>query len=176
MTTALMTANSRSGLIAVPWFSRGASESAEAIQRSVEQARLHLLDSISLRDAAQQALDELFGVAVESLEHSWDGYGAEAIQHDAYAHAWMFIQSLPTTVPKPSIGADPDGEVSIDWLFSRDLMFSLSIGKRGRLTFASLIGDRSIQGTDWLHNGIPATILDELTAVASEARRSGLTE
>jgi len=173
MTTALMNSNHRSGLIAVPQFSYGQGESANLIARCFFHTRLHLLDSISLRSAAQAALDELLDAALEASALGWDGYGAQPVNREAYALARRFIQALPTTVPKPEIGVENDGEVALDWLFGAGLVFSVSIGPRGRLTFASVIGNRAIQGTEWLDDGIPAALLDELTRVAAEARRTG---
>lgn len=173
MTTASMTATRRSGLIAFPTFSSGRSGSADIITRCYVTAREHLLGSVSLRGAAEQALDELSHLWQEASADGWDGYGAKRISADAYVHARAFIQALPTTVPKPEVGADPDGEISLDWLFAAGIRFSLSIGERGRLTFVSLLGHRAIQGTEWFDTGIPSTVLDELTTIASEGRRAG---
>ena len=175
MTTALVTASRRIGLIAPPSrVSQGESESAKQISNCVERVRQHLLGSVSIREYAQQALEELEQAARDAALEGWNGYGARPIQREAYRNARTFIQALPTTVPKPEVGVDPDGEVSIDWLFARGLTLSVSIGARGRLTFVSSIGNRTIEGTEWLDGGIPASILDELTTVAAAARRAGL--
>jgi hypothetical protein len=174
MTTALMTASRRSGLIAWPVSSQGRSPSADTLGRCYRIARQHLLSSLALRSAAEQALAELETVRKETSAAGWDGYGALPIDADAYSQARMFIQALPTTVPAPEISVDPDGEVALDWMFGKSLRFSVSVGKHGRLTFASLLGHRVIDGTEWLDTGIPATILNELTAIATEAKGAGL--
>jgi hypothetical protein len=93
---------------------------------------------------------------------------------DAYCQTRTFIQALPTTVPAPEISLDPDGDVAVDWIFGKSLRLSVSVGKRGRLTFASLLGNRAIDGTEWLDTGIPSTILNELTVIAREAKEAGL--
>ena len=173
MTTAVISAPRRSGLIALPW-SSAAGECAKVLGEIHQDVRLHLLNSLSLRSAAQEALDELEEARKEACVRGWNGERTEPIDPEAYMNARAFIQALPTTVPKPEIGIDTDGEVSIDWLFGSGLTLSVSIGKRGRLTFASLLGMRAIQGTEWLTDGIPAAILDELTAVAGEARLARL--
>jgi hypothetical protein len=174
MTTALTTASRRSGLIAWPVSSNGRSESAKTLGRFYGVVRQHLLGSLSLRSAAEQALADLEKVRTETSAAGWDGYGAIAMNEDAYCQARTFIQALPTTVPAPEISLDPDGEVAVDWTFGKSLRFSVSVGKRGRLTFASLLGNRAIDGTEWLDTGIPATILNELTAIATEAKDAGL--
>jgi len=174
MTTALMTSSRRSGLIAWPVSSHGRSDSAQTIVRYYGAARQHLLDSMSLRSAAETALADLEKLRTDASAEGWDGYGACHIHGDAYYQARIFIQALPTTVPAPEISVDPDGEVAVDWLFGKGLRLSVSIGKRGRLTFASVLGNRALDGTEWLDNGIPSAILNELTAVATEARNAGL--
>lgn len=118
----------------------------------------------------------MLDAALEARQPNWNGYGARPVQGAAYAKARTFIQALPTTVPKPDIGIDGDGEVSVDWLFGPELVFSVSVGPSGRLTFASVIGKRAIQGTEWFDAGIPAAVLDELTRVAAEARRASFAE
>jgi hypothetical protein len=171
MTTALMNGNYRSGLLAIPEHSSGQGRDAFWMSKSINEARQHFLTSVSLRSAVGAALDELLDAALEASAQGWDGYGARPVDPKTYARARRFIQALPTTVPKPEIGVDSDGEVSLDWLFGAGLVFSVSVGPSARLTFASLMGKRAIQGTEWLNDGIPAALLDELTRVATEARR-----
>jgi hypothetical protein len=174
MTTALMTASRRSGLIAWPVSSHGRSLSAETIVRYYGAARDHLLASLALRKGAETALAQLETLRTETSVEGWDGYSARPIDQDAYYCARIFIQALPTTVPLPEVSVDPDGEVAVDWAFGKGLRFSVSVGGRGRLTFVSVLGNRTLEGTEWLDTGIPSAVLNELTAIATEARSAGL--
>ena len=106
-----------------------------------------------------RALDSAFADA--SVE-DWDGEGATAADRDTYILARAFLRKLPVTVPSPSISIDPDGEASFTWAERRDMMFSVSIGRDGTLSFAGLYGSKSNYGTESFVGQIPQTIRDNL--------------
>jgi hypothetical protein len=88
---------------------------------------------------------------------------------EAYINAKLFLESLPSTAPFPEVSADPDGDVSLDWSFSPGKALSVSIGPTGRCTFAWMRGHRTYRGTDWLEDGVPASIANALWQLAVES-------
>src|SRR5262245_13902446 len=57
--------------------------------------------------------------------------------------ALAFAEILPRSLPVPEIAADPDGEVSFDWLGPAGRMFSVSVSKDGRIAYAGRFGENS---------------------------------
>jgi hypothetical protein len=134
----------------------------------VEQIRMHLLSSYSVRRGAERALDELEQVRAEASTYGWDGYGAKPMDADAYVNARLFLETLPTTAPSPEISADPDGDVALDWSFGPRKALSISISRTGRCTFAWIRGRRTVRGTDWFDDAIPVPIANALSQLARE--------
>lgn len=162
----------RSGLI-TPTHSTARSDAATLLEAMVEEIRMHLLSSFTVRSAAESRLDELEEVRAEANAQGWNGYDALAIDPDACRQAKCFLDALPTTAPSPEISADPDGEVALDWIFGRQKALSVSIGPTGRCTFAWMLGKRTFRGTDWLDDdGIPASIVQALGRLARDASPS----
>lgn len=111
--------------------------------------------SITLGEASA----ELLKTAIEASVPNWDGHGAVPVKLAALAHAEAFLEAFPTSLPQPEVSADPDGEVSFDWFFRPDVVFSLSISETGRLSYAGLFGHASTYGEESLSDRIPGTIL-----------------
>jgi hypothetical protein len=153
---------SRSGILTME-HSHALSAEAESLSRCTADVRRHFEGGLSLRRVATHALAELEAARTDAAEPNWDGYGARPMHQDAYAYAERFIRSLPTTVPIPEVGADPDGEVSIDWDFGPRRVLSVSVGPSGRLAYAALIGPSKMRGTEWFADAAPSQILDVLS-------------
>jgi hypothetical protein len=166
MTSAVAISGRRSGLI-TPTRSTAQSEPATKLMSIQEQIRRHLLESYAVRRSAEQALNELDAVREEARVEGWNGYGAMPLHPDAYGNAKLFLEALPTTAPAPEVAADPDGDVSLDWLFGPRKALTVSISATGRCTFAWMRGMRTYRGTEWLDNdGIPSTIATALWQLA----------
>ncbi len=172
MTTSLALGR-RVGLI-TPARSTARSESAKRLAEIVEQARMHLLDSYTVRRWAESALQELDETRTEASVKGWDGYGAEPMDPDAYINARLFLEGMPTTAPAPEISADPDGDVALDWSFGPCKALSVSISRTGRCSFAWMRGHRTYRGTDWLDDGVPGSIADALWQLARETTQAPL--
>jgi hypothetical protein len=50
------------------------------------------------------------------------------------------VRALPDGIPLPEFAPEPDGSISLDWILSRNRLFSVSIGHSSRLAFAWLDG------------------------------------
>lgn len=59
----------------------------------------------------------------------------------------------------PHVSVDPDGEISLEWYRAPRLVFSVSVGPQGELTYAGLFGRSKVHGLE-IHtvDGIPREI------------------
>lgn len=165
MSTMQLTAGPIAGLL-TPNRSTAQSKEARRLVTLQEGIRQHLLESDSMRANRERLLDDLDELRNEASSPGWDGYGAAPMSADAYDFAKLFIGALPTTAPLPELGADPDGEVALDWSLGDRRALTVSISPTGRCTFAWLLGQRSNRGTDWIEDEIPAAIAFALRELA----------
>jgi len=166
MSTMQASAGSIFGLL-TPTRSNAQSPSARVLQKMQEDTRGYLLTSHTVRDSRERLLDELDSLYDEASHSGWDGFGADPVSLDAYDFAKVFIKALPTTSPLPELNADPDGEISLNWFFGKGRALTVSVGPTGRCTFAWMLGRRSTRGTDWIEDGIPASIANALLRLDS---------
>jgi hypothetical protein len=161
----------RGGLLAPLSTSAGLSPDALTLTRSIERICLHLGESFSVRQTAEDAIASLDEAREQALSANWDGYGSKKIDPRAYSEAKHFLRALPTTTSPPEVTVDPDGEVSLTWTGGLRSIFSVSVGPAGRLSYAGLIGRGKVYGTEWFENEIPRAILDNLTATLATRRK-----
>jgi hypothetical protein len=95
----------------------------------------------------REALEELWQVWYECREANWDGYDAFPVEKETYATAYMLIESLPLGFPRPSIGAEPDGHLTLEWYKSPRRTLSVSVDPNGLLHYAGLFGPNKRYGT-----------------------------
>jgi len=107
--------------------------------------------------------EELLKTFEECCEPNWDGYGAQAVCDETYHLAHQFVAALPLGTPVPSIGADPDGHLTVEWYRSPQRTLSVSISPDGELHYAALLGTGRICGTEAFRDKIPQ-VLSELIA------------
>ncbi|MCX6968354.1 MAG: hypothetical protein NTZ46_11380 [Verrucomicrobia bacterium] len=93
------------------------------------------------------AMSDLTDVAKECCHPNWDGYGAPAISPDTFRQAASFIESIPSDIPQPEIGASSDGDVTFEWAQSPYRVVSVGISSSGGLHFASLNGQKRCFGS-----------------------------
>ncbi|MGO8933776.1 MAG: hypothetical protein ACLPLZ_04870 [Terracidiphilus sp.] len=146
------------GLLTPAW-SKAESSEAQDLSRKQSDVRSDLLKNISVRNTAEHLISELEALASEASCRGWDGYDAAPINPEACKFAMQFIRALPTTGRQPMLSADPDGEVSFEWVFGKRKVLNVSVGATGRCTFAWVSGQRSNRGTDWIEHEIPASIV-----------------
>jgi len=138
---------------AVSGASRVAREAVAAVMRSVETSQ-----ALFGRKAA--AISDVWALVNECAEPDWDSAGAEPVGRLAAFRAVDVIRALPPAVSLPEVGGEPDGSVSLDWIVSRNQLFSLSVGVGDRLAYAWLDGSNRGHGVDRFDGAtIPARIL-----------------
>lgn len=114
----------------------------------IDQAKYQL--QAILRNSSlghQEALDELWEVWNDCRKTDWDGYGALPVDQDTYRAAYLLIESLPLGFPKPSLGAEPDGHLTLEWYKSPCRILSVSIDPEGVLHYAGLYGSDKRYGS-----------------------------
>ncbi len=94
--------------------------------------------------------------------HDWDGYGASPVRLESYELARLVVSLLPSNVPAPEVGADPDGELSFEWYRAPRHVFALSIGPDRRLSYAGLFGANKVNGVEYLQDQLPEPVLANL--------------
>jgi hypothetical protein len=91
---------------------------------------------------------------------NWDGYGAQAVREETYHVAHQFLTSLPSGTPAPSIGAEPDGQITAEWYRSPQRTLSVSVSPEGDLHYAALLGAERICGTETFRTRMPQVLAD----------------
>jgi hypothetical protein len=117
---------------------------SELIERAVRIPRNALRESTL---GHQEALEELASVCEQCRDPDWDGFGALAIEPATFTAAYMLIDSLPLGFLRPSIGAEPDGHITLEWRRSPRRVLSVSVDLDGFLHYAGLFGSNRRYGS-----------------------------
>lgn len=73
--------------------------------------------------------------------------------------AHSFLNALPPDLPAPSVGAEPDGDLTLEWRQSAQRTLSLSVSRNGELHFAGLLGPDLIIGAEAFSGDVPERLL-----------------
>ena len=111
--------------------------------------------------------EELFEIVEECRETNWDGYGAQPVRDQTYRFAYEFLTALPRDTPAPSVGAEPDGHLTVEWFRSPERTLSVSISAGGDLHFAALLGEVKAYGTEPFVGEVPKIISDLIHRVSA---------
>ena len=107
----------------------------------------------------QELFDALATVWNECKHPNWDGYDAHAVTQDTLRNAYRLLESLPLGLPSPTIGAEPDGELTLEWHHSPRRTLSVSVTADGYLHYSGLFGPNHTNGTVAFFGDLPAEIL-----------------
>jgi hypothetical protein len=102
--------------------------------------------SVALFGHKADLLSALAALAANYGKAGWDGEDAEPIDSVAVHRTEIFLRALPPGVPLPELAPEPDGAISLDWIRSRQRVFSMSIDRSDRLAFAWVDGTDSGHG------------------------------
>jgi hypothetical protein len=138
----------------------GASETAWFVMAEAEEGRRRLQDSYAFGMVGKGVLSELLQTVKECRDANWDGYGAKPVSDGTYHLAQQFLKALPLGTPAPSIGAEPDGHLTVEWYRSARRTLSVSISPEGDLHYAALIGSATAFGTEPFFGEAPRAIVD----------------
>ncbi|MGH8719867.1 MAG: hypothetical protein ACREV0_13145 [Burkholderiales bacterium] len=113
-------------------------------------------------------LNELRDVATECAEPDWDGYDAYPVSPATVQMASGVAESLPYDLPKPSVGAEPDGQLTIEWYRGPCKQINISISAEGDLHYAAMVGASRAYGTEHFYGEFPSDILALIRRVCAE--------
>src|SRR5437867_1750641 len=116
------------------------------------------------RKIAQQALDTV--VAAAQVD-DWDNAGSVRVDPSTYLYASQFLRLLPSTAPVPEIAVDTDGEILFEWDLGPRKVLTVSVGRDGTLSFASLFGYATNYGTEALREGLPLVVSGGLARISA---------
>lgn len=138
----------------------GASATAWFVTDEAERGCHRLQDSYAFGMVGKGVLSELLQTVKECRDPNWDGYGAEPVSDGTYYLAQQFLKALPLGTPAPSIGAEPDGHLTVEWYRSPRRTLSVSISPEGDLHYAALMGSAKAFGTEPFFGEAPRAIVD----------------
>jgi hypothetical protein len=131
------------------WASTGVSDVARQVKLALEKSLEHYLETRL----------ELLLPEIENL-HAVSDETSIPVDLDTIRAATQFAYSLPRFGPMPEVSADPDGEISFDWIGPSGQMFSVSVNKQNRLAYAGWFGEKSrIHGIEQLAESCPQQIV-----------------
>ena len=134
-----------------------ASKSARAALSAVVQSDE---TSQALFGKKAAVISDIWALVNECAEPNWDSNGAEPVDRLAAFRAVEVIRALPAALVLPEVAGEPDGAISLDWIVSRNQLFSLSVGVGERLAYAWLDGSNRGHGVDRFDGtAIPPRIL-----------------
>jgi hypothetical protein len=118
----------------------------------------HLSQSITY--SRQPAFEELWDTWQDCKDGNWGVDGALPIEQQTYHNAYCLIEALPLTCPSPSsIGAEPDGHLTLEWHKYPRWTLSVSVGPEGTLYYAALLGTEDPRGSCPFYGDVPETVL-----------------
>ena len=138
----------------------GASETAWFVTDEAEKGCRRLQESYAFGMAGKGVLSELLQTVKECRDSNWDGYGAAPVSDITYQFAQQFLKALPLGISAPTIGAEPDGHLTVEWYRSPLRTLSVSISPEGDLHYAALIGTAKAFGTEAFFGEAPKAIVD----------------
>ena len=110
---------------------RGNSPTAAYIDKVSQHHQSYFAQTAAL--SKQPAIDELIVTWQECKIPNWDGYNAYPVKEETLNYTYAFIQALPLGFPLPSLSAEPDGHLALDWFHDRYWTISVSVGPDGVL-------------------------------------------
>jgi hypothetical protein len=138
---------------------RGFSSEAKFVETESRKGNLRLHESVAL-GIQNPTKDELSAVAAACREPNWDGFNARPVSDETIINAYMLLDALPLGFPRPSIGAEPDGDLTLEWYRSPRRTLSVSVNSQGELNYAALLGPSRTCGTEAFYGDVPGAILD----------------
>jgi hypothetical protein len=144
---------------------RATSDTACLVSGRIESGRWRLQDSFFLGLGWKGVFNELFNVAEECKTPNWDGQGAASVMEETYRLAFRFLEAFPLGVPAPSVGAEPDGHLTLEWYRSPRRTLSVSVDPEGDLHYAALLGPSKTYGTEPFFGDVPKAIMDLVSRV-----------
>lgn len=144
----------------------GAGKTAGYVENLRRANKEHIERSYTFGSALDRARHELHQIVQECSIPDWDGFGAVPVSNSAYLNARRFLEALPLGAEAPAPGADPDGDLTLEWYHGPRHTLSVSVGRKGDLNYAALVGVNKTFGTEAFFGDIPKTIVDLISRIS----------
>jgi hypothetical protein len=138
----------------------GASPEARFIEKQLAESRNKLQASVSL--GRRDVEERLYTIAKECRDPNWDGSGAEPVSDATHSLAHSFLAALPLGSPMPTVGAEPDGQITFEWHSAAHRTLSVSIDPEGRAHYSALLGASKVHGEEPFFGEIPEPIVNSI--------------
>jgi len=147
--------------------SGGESETAHFIASQAKKAKQALCETYTFGRPFYEALKELVSIQEQCNVRGWDGYDAEPVRNTILWSAYRFLEALPPGFPAPSVAAEPDGDITLEWYKSPRRTISISVSPDDNLHYSALLGPNKHYGAEVFFGEVPASILDLIRRVQS---------
>lgn len=155
------------GSLSLGAISSGESDTAVYVQEQFRSG-LSILEQSRVPGIGRSGvLAELKAMGAETARANWDGHGALAVTAEAVALAEKVIRCLPLGVSGPTIGAEPDGQITLEWYFTPRHTLSVSVSPDADLHYAALLGLSRRYGTEPFLGVLPGPILQLIRTIDS---------
>ena len=151
----------------------GESATARYVSAQVREQNARLMESVALGSEKTLALEDLYSVAQKYSAPNSSGERSDPVSDDVYNYAYRLIEALPFGTPKPSIGAEPDGQITLEWYASPNQVLSVSVSPDAELHYAALIGENRSYGTEAFSGEVPSTILLLIERILGKCPKKG---
>jgi hypothetical protein len=146
----------------------GVSGDARFIDSTARESIRELSRAYSLDDGRLRVQGALVEQYAECSHRGWDGYGAEPVRQDTFRNAYRFIEALPHGFPMPTVGAEADGHLTLEWYRNPSRVVSVSVSPESDLHYAALLGGTARRnGTEPFLGEVPADLLQIIRRVVS---------
>ena len=152
MPTITLTRNLESEMLHLPELRPFVGHRVEIVVRDSEPSREFDAARIAVRNTLKETWQRC-------QQADWDGEGAEAISTETYEVASRLLESLPGGTPLPTISAEPDGQLNLEWYQAPRRLLSVSVRADGTLYWAALIGSEDPRGSCQFVDQFPQTLL-----------------
>jgi hypothetical protein len=144
------------------------SPAADVPRKAAIAIMVTVENSKSLFGEKYALIEQLRGLEHDCAEDDWDGNGALALDSEALRKAQDLALALPDGFPIPECAPEPDGSISLDWIYSEHRLFSLSVGTSDRLAYAWLDGTDKGHGVARLDGcSLPRRVLNDIQAIVN---------
>ena len=141
------------------------SETAQYIAEQSNEGRRRMQSAYSLGLGVMGDFDELCKMVKQCGVENWDGYGAAPVTLETFRQTINVLEALPLGTITPTVGAEPDGHITLEWYRSPHHTLSVSISPEGELHYAALLGNKKRYGTESFWGEVPDVIMDIIRQV-----------
>ncbi len=147
----------------IGWYSEPTRVTSFADQTIEAASRVH--DRLIDTETFGQLQRALYQIYKDCSQPGWDGYDAYPVSADTLELAIRVLNSLSPDFPQPSFGAEPDGQLTMEWYRSPHRVLSVSISPLGILYYAVTIGAEQNYGRMPFLGKFPDTLGDWIRKV-----------